>query len=396
MSKKDAFGDDVKEDVSTESFAEMFEKTLTAKALRTGDRFKGEVLRVGKTEIFVATGTPTDGVLPTKDTLDKDGNVTLKVGDQIEVQVLRAREGEILLKLKDRIGSSQDLESLEDAFDMEIPVEGKVTDVVKGGFRVQILGKSAFCPISQMDSVRIEDQQQYVGQKFEFIITQFEEKGRNVVISRRKLLDLQKAEQEGAFLQTAKVGDVLQGTITRLEKFGAFVKLETGPEALIPISEIAWGRINHPSDVVSAGQKVTVKLIKVEELADKLRLAVSLKQGGGEGDPWLQVLQKFPVGTQLEGTVDKKENFGLFVILAPGINGLLPRAKWRDHDDSAKYEAKKKGDKIVVQIDQIMSEEKKISLGVPSEGDDQSWREHKQTGSFGSFADILKGLKPKN
>lgn len=384
----DIFGDSVEENAS--SFADLFENSLRAKSLKSGDRFTGEVLAIGKTEVFIATGTPTDGAIPTRDLLDKQGQMTVKIGDTIAVQVVRIREGEILLKKADSVGSSQDVDSLEDAFDMELPVEGKVLEIVKGGFRVQVMGQKAFCPISQIDLGRVEDQQKYVGLKLDFIITQFENKGRNIVVSRRKLLEMEQAEQEGAFLQTAKVGDVLEGTVGRLERFGAFVRLEAGPEGLVPISELAWGRIGHPQEIVTPGQKVTVKIMKIEEQDNRLRISLSLKQADGASNPWMHVMEKYPVGSQHEGVVDKKETYGLFVHLAPGISGLLPKSKWRDAIDNGQFENKKKGDKIKIQIEQIQFEEKKLTFTIPSDIEDGSWKQHSQTSGLGTFADLFK------
>lgn len=410
--KKDIFGDDV-EKKQDENFAQMFEQSLGGgKKLKTGDIFEGEILSIGKTEAFVSTGTPVDGALPTRDLLDKEGKINVKVGDRLQVQVVRQREGEILLKKANQVGSSQEVDSLEDAFDMELPVEGKITEVVKGGVRVSIQGKQAFCPISQIDLVRVEDATKYIGFKGDFLITQFDERGRNLVVSRRKILELQKAEKEGEFLTSAKLGEIYQGTVTRMEKFGAFVRLEEGPEGLVPISEIAWGRIAHPQEVLSLGQKVSVKLLSLEETPDRLRMSFSVKQAGGESDPWMSVMQNFPVGSIHKGTVEKKENFGVFVNIAPAISGLLPRSKWRDSTDVQKYENLKKGDQVEVAIDQIQFEEKRLTFGLPGSQEDQSWREHMAGGSaashgsaagsgkfsnsgLGGLASLMAGTKPK-
>jgi small subunit ribosomal protein S1 len=394
--KKDIFGDEV-DAKPQDDFATMFEQMqVGGKKLRNGDVFDGEVLSIGKTEVFVSTGTPVDGALPTKDLLDKEGKVTVKVGDRIQVQVVRQREGEILLKKANQISSSQDVDNLEDAFDMELPVEGKITEVVKGGVRVSIQGKTAFCPISQIDLARVEDASQYIGFKGDFLITQFDERGRNIVVSRRKILELQKAEKEGEFIGAAKVGEIYQGTVIRMEKFGAFVRLEEGPEGLVPISEIAWGRIGHPQEVLTMGQKVSVKLLSLEETPDRLRMSFSIKQAGGESDPWLSVVQNFPLGSVHKGTVEKKENFGVFVSIAPGISGLLPRSKWRDSGDVQKYENLKKGDIVEISIAEIKFEEKRLTFGIPGTQEDESWRAHiggdsSSSGGGGKFTNSSLG-----
>jgi small subunit ribosomal protein S1 len=194
------------------------------------------------------------------------------------------------------------------------------------------------------------------------------------VVSRRRLLDQQKVENEGQFQDSAQSGDIFTGTVVRMEKFGAFVRLESGVEGLVHISEIGWSRLQDPSEVLSLGQTVSVKLLKKEEVDGRLKISLSIKQAGGEADPWTLVPQKFPVKSVHKGTVEKKETYGLFVNLAPGVTGLLPKSKWRDSVDHQMYETRKRGDVIDVQIDEILFDQKKISLGVPSEIDDQTWK----------------------
>lgn len=394
MSKKDLFGDDVALSQS-EDFASMFESSQEKqmRKLRPGDSFKGEILSINRDSVFVSTQTPTDGVLPYREILDEEQNPKFKVGELIDVVVVRLRSDEILLRYKGAgSGSSSDVDNLEDAFDMELPLEGKVLEAVKGGFRVQIHSQKAFCPISQIDLKFVTDTASYIGNKYSFIITQFD--ARNIVVSRRKILELEKAEHEGEFLLKHKVGDIMDGTVRRLEKFGAFVELEGGVEGLCHISEMGWSRISDPSEVVRLEQVVSVKIIRAEEENSRLKISLSIKQGGGESDPWLSVTQKFTVGTVVDGTIDKKESFGFFIRIAPGITGLLPKSKLKESPDGQEYENKKKGDVVKVQIDQIMFEDRKISLRVPSEIPDESWRGHQSNQkSFGTMADLFKGFK---
>lgn len=394
MSKKDLFGDDV--DSQESDFQSLFEKSLDRAGGRVsvGQTFKAEILSIGAEEAFVSTGTAQDAVLLRADLLDEEKKLKYKVGDIIEVTVLKAREGEIRVTRKGSKKTAADIDSLQDAFDMELPIEGRVLELVKGGFRVDIQGRRAFCPISQIDSSFVQDGQAYVEKKFEFLITQLDEQGRNIVVSRRKLLDLQKAENEGLWMEKAKVGDVLPGEVTRLEAFGAFVKVSEGVEGLVHVSEIGFIRLKHASEALKVGEKVQVKILKFEELDGRLKISMSIKQAGGVGDPWMQVPVSFPVGSIVDGTVDKKENFGLFVQLAPGINGLLPRSKWKDSTEASQYESKKKGDSIKIRVDQILFEERKISLGLPTEADDESWRQISQSAnSFGALAAAFQKAK---
>lgn len=401
MSKKnknqathDIFGDAVNNH-SEQDFASLFAESEGAafRKLRAGDSIKGEILSISKESVFVSTGTPTDGVLPLLEILDADKNPKFKVGDIIDAMVVRVRADEIMLRYKGAKQGVSEVDSLEDAFDMELPVEGKVLEAVKGGFRVQINSQKAFCPVSQMDTKFVQDLSGYVGNKYQFIITQYE--ARNIVVSRKKLLELERAEHEGQFIEKHKIGDILSGKISRIEKFGAFVELDGGVEALIHISELSWNRTHDPATVVQMGQQVSVKLLKIDEEGSRLKISVSLKQGGGEDDPWLSVIQTYPVGRIVEASVDKKENFGFFVQVGPGINALLPKSNYRDSEEAKNIDAKKKGDKIIVQIQNVNPAERKISVTIPSAMQDESWRTHTAGASMkmGTMADLFKNMK---
>ncbi|MGE3683403.1 MAG: S1 RNA-binding domain-containing protein [Bdellovibrionales bacterium] len=399
MGKKktpDLFGEDHVARPQNEFEALLNSSGVPARTLSPGDRLRGEVLAISGTEAFVSTGTPTDATMllgpsPT--------GIAPKVGDWVDVIVVRARESEIVVRMVDARPGAVETESLEDAFDMEIPVEGTVLEAVKGGFRVKLQGHRAFCPISQID-FHVKDAAEYVGRKYEFIITKFE-RGRDIVVSRRRLLELERAATEGEFLSQSSVGDLFSATVFRLEKYGAFVRLENGIEGLIPISEMAWGRIHHPQDVVQVDQTVQVKLLKAEEEGNRLKVSFSLKQGGSVVDPWTTIATDFPVGTQVEGVVEHKEPFGLFVQLSQGVTGLLPRSAWRDALDGVHYDNKRKGDKLKVRVDRLDLESRKLSLSLPRDEDDESWRSHGSArvgaspATFGTLGDLLKGLQNK-
>ncbi len=395
MSKRDVFGDEVNVKSATD-FASMFEDSAkkVGGQVKNGDGYTAEILSIGKEEAFVTTPVSRDAVILKAELLDENKELKYKVGDRIDVVVVNTKGGEIRVVKKGSRKASSDMDSLEDAFDMEMPVEGRVTEVCNGGFRVNIMGKTAFCPVSQMD-YKITDHQSYVEKKFDFIITKYEPKGRNIVVSRRQLLDLNKAEKEGSFLENTKPGDIMPGKITRLEKFGAFVDIGDGVEGLVHISEIGWSRLQDPSEAVSVGQSVSVMVLKVDDVDGRLKISLSIKQAGGEGDPWMKVPQNFPVGTIVKGTVEKKELFGLFINIAPGVTGLLPKSKYRDSIDFQALEMKKKGEIISVQIDEILFEQKRISLGLPTEAEDLSWKTHNAKSGFsnsglGNLADMLK------
>ena len=397
MSKKktvDIFGDaEAVKRPPTEFESLLNSASQRVRTLSPGERFIGEILAVTGSEAFISTGTATDAVMPFGANAEKP-----IVGDHIEVVVVRAREGEIIVKEVGGLGSTATADSLEDAFEMELPVEGTVTESIKGGFRVKIQGVSGFCPISQIDW-RCENPADHVGRKYEFIITKWE-KGRDLVVSRRKILEQERAASEGQFMVKHQVGDIFSGVVFRIEKYGAFVRLPEGIEGLIPISEMSFSRINHPQEVVNLDQPVKVKLINMREEGDRLMLSFSLKEGGDVVDPWATIESTMPVGTVVNGTVEHKESFGLFVRLTAGVTGLLPRSAWRDAVEGKDYENKRKGDVVNVRVARIDLDARKISLSLPGQEEDDSWRGHGSVNtpaakSLGTLADLFKGIKVK-
>ena len=388
---KKIFDDEVTDAGS--DFGKLFEQheKMVNKKVRVGDVFKGEILTIGKDDSFVSTGTTQDAIIYSSLLKDESGNLKHKVGDLIEVVVASIKGGEIRATIKGAKGASSDVDSLEDAFDMELPVEGKVIESIKGGFKVQINNKSAFCPISQIDLKSGIDASEYIGRKFEFLITQYENNGRNLVVSRRKVLDQERSAAEGVILESKKIGEIVDGTVSRLDKFGAFVNIGNGVEGLVHISEIGWSRLKDPSEVLSVGQKVSVKILKIEDSGSRLKISLSIKQADGAGNPWLQIFQNYPKGSVHQGKVEKKEQYGLFINIGPGVTGLLPRSKWKESLEASSYENKKKDDLISVQIENIDLEQKRISLVIPGEQDDLSWKDHaSKAASFGTLADLFK------
>jgi small subunit ribosomal protein S1 len=360
--------DEQKQKKSSE-FAKLLEDSFrnTKKRLSVGDKVQGEVLSIGKDDVYVSTGTMYDGLVPRKELLDPDGKLTCKVGDSLDLYVTQARGSEIYLSPKP---TSMNLaEDIEDAFDKMLPIEGRVAEVCKGGFRVSILGKMAFCPISQIDSKRVEVPEEYIGKKFEFMITQFGERGKNIVVSRRKFLDEQKGLSESAFLEERKSGDLLKGRITRLETFGAFVEIQPGVEGLIHISELSWSRVSHPQDVVSVGQEVDVKLLKTEEKEGRMKISLSLKQAGSE--PWKNLPIQIKAGHVVEGKVTRCMKFGAFVEISPGIEGLVPLSEMSYTKRVIRSdELMREGERVSVMIKDIQAIEHRILLSLRDAGGD--------------------------
>ncbi|MEY4616414.1 MAG: hypothetical protein RJB66_1374 [Pseudomonadota bacterium] len=366
---KDLFGDDNSQS-SQDEFAALLaaSEQTTSKKLKAGDKITGEILSIGKEESFVATGTTIDGLVLTSELKDADGTMKYKVGDKIDLFVTQIKGGEIRLSKK---ASGGDADSLEDAFDCMIPVEGRITEVCNGGVRVNIMGKTAFCPISQIDSKHVTNAADYVDKKFEFLITQFENRGRNIVVSRRKVLDQQKGESAAAFAEDHKVGDIVKGLVTRIEKFGAFVEVAPGLEGLVHISELAWSRISDPNEVIKLGDSLEVKILKIEDLDGQLKISLSYKQAS-EG-PWTGGMKDIKVGDVVTGRVTQCLKFGAFVQVLPGIEGLVPLSEMSYTKRVMRSdELFKQGDQIRVMIKDINLDDRKILLSV-RDADGDPW-----------------------
>jgi len=360
---RDLFDDD-DDSKKSNDFAKMFEESLTGvgKKLSVGDRIKGEILTIGKEEVFVSTGTVDDGMVLKQDLLDGEGQFSRKVGEVVDLFVTQIKGGQIFLSTKPTAKNLA--EDLEDAFDMMLPVEGRVTETCNGGFRVSVMGKTAFCPISQIDLRRVDDAAAYIGKKFEFVITQFSERGRNIVVSRRKLLEEQQELSQSAFSEEHRPGDIMQGVVTRLEKFGAFVEVAPGLDGLVHISELAYSRVNDPSEVVKAGQQVQVKILRIEQGANG-RMNVSLSIKAALPEPFENLPSEIAPGKAVEGRVTRCMKFGAFVEIAPGIEGLVPLSEMSYTKRVVRSdELIKEGEKVVVMIKEINPEERRVLLSL--------------------------------
>jgi len=317
-----------------DDFAALLAASETAQVRRqivAGDTVRGRVIAVGQTTAFVAIGGKDEAVIDLAEFRDPtSGEVALAVGDQIQATVIDDGRGSGSVVLKRTLGRGGHLPAeLEQAFAHRIPVEGVVIAETKGGFEVQLGAVRAFCPGSQIDRRRGErvPAAQYVGQRLLFRVTKVESGARNVVVSRRELLEEEAAAQAATTWETLQVGAVLQGTVTNLREFGAFVDVG-GVEGLIHISELGYGRVQHPSELLSVGQTVTVQVVKVEPPANeggRGQIGLSLKALAT--DPWTTVRERFPVGSTVRGTVRRLEGFGAFVEIAPGLDGLVHVSK---------------------------------------------------------------------
>ena len=301
----------------------MFEATTTTlERYDVGERVRAPIVSIGAHAVFVDLGGKSEGVLDLAQVMDKDGNLKVKIGDTVEAYVVSVRGGiKLALTISAGAGSDGNDELINDAHTQAIPVEGKVTGTNKGGFDVQIFGRSAFCPISQID-FEVGEPADWIGQSHRFLITRADDGGRNLVVSRTQLL---KQEKEAAAIQTLTtlaVGDEREGLVTRLMPFGAFVDLG-GVEGLVHVSEMGFSRVADPSEVVSTGQKVRVKVMRLEELGDPKNRRIALSMRALQDDPMLAAMSQYSVGGTFNGVVTRMERFGAFVELGTGIEGLV-------------------------------------------------------------------------
>ncbi len=468
------------------SFAELFESydSNIKKELNQGDMVEGEIISIGQMQVYVDTGTKSDGVVEKMELLDENGEFPYKVGDSLKLYVVSISESEIILSRA--LSGAGKATMLKDAASSRTPVEGKVSEVIKGGFSVDIMGKRAFCPVSQMDVKYVENQEEYVGETFNFLISRFEEGGRNIVVSRRDLLNEEIKEKQKEFFAKVSEGDTVQGTVSKLMSFGAFIELAPGVEGMVHISELSWSRVEKAEEVVQVGDSVTVNILKIEpgkdegskkiglsmrqtsanpwdsvetrfntgdqmpgkvvrlakfgafvEIApgvdglvhisemshtkrvlrpddevqvgetvqvviksidmDSKRISLSIKDA--YGDPWTGASSKYAVGSVVEGQTEKKEKFGIFINLEPGVTGLMPSSNISNAANASDYEKLKPGDMVKIMIQNVDEENRRITLGSPEQKDGDNWKQFAGTqskSSFGSMGSLLEeALKKK-
>jgi small subunit ribosomal protein S1 len=352
-----------------EDFAKLFAESETAspaqRRIGEGDVVRGRVVGIGHETAFVAIGAKAEAILDLAEFRDPEtGDVRLAVGDQVEATVTDdgRRSGSIVLKRTLGRGGHVPGE-LEQAMAHNLAVEGVVTGQNKGGFDVQVAGVRAFCPASQMD-LRRGEPEQYVGQRLRFRVSRIEGGGRNVVVSRRSLLEEEAATSAAGVWERLSVGDVVTGKVSSLRDFGAFVDIG-GVEGLIHVSELGHTRVAHPSEVLSVGQTVEAKVARLEKPEPGGRGRISLSIKALAPDPWAAVLERFPVGTSVRGTVRRVEQFGAFVEVAPGLDGLVHVSKLAlDRRVSHPRQVVSIGDEVDVTVVGVEPEKRRLSLSM--------------------------------
>ena len=299
----------------TEDFAAMFEASIQAKRFEKGQTIEGTIVAIRHEVAFVNVGGKGEATIETEELKDADGDLEVAVGDRIQAVVVSTVGGLILSRKLARGAATA--RQLEDAFQSGLPVEGKVEKAVKGGYEVRIARQRAFCPFSQIDTART-DPSTHEGQVYEFRIIEYKEGGRNLVVSRRALLEERQRVSAVEVRQSIVAGAVMTGRVTSVREFGAFVDLGAGVQGLLHVSEMGWSRVSDTSQVVAPGEEITVKVLRVDD--DKQKISLGLKQL--TADPWTRVHSTYEVGQVCIGRVTRIAEFGAFVELEPGIEAL--------------------------------------------------------------------------
>jgi small subunit ribosomal protein S1 len=344
------------------SFAELFEASQekTGRKFSLGDKVSGKVLKISKDTIFVDLGGKSEGIAGITEFLDKDGNLKLQEGDWVELRVASTRDGIHLTKGM-KVQGADALDLLRDAKENFIPVEGRVSKVIKGGFEVDLSGIRAFCPLGQIDLQFCEKPEEHVGGRYPFRIMEIKEKGKNIIVSRRALLEEEREKKSKETLASLRPDLECVGKVTRLMDFGAFVDIG-GIEGMVHISEISHVRISHPSEILKPGQQLKVKVLKIEpDKEGHPKISLSIK--ALEPDPWDKGLG-FGEGEIIHGKVSRLTDFGAFVEVSPGVDGLV-------HISEISYERLPHpskflhvGDDVDVMVMGIDLETRRISLSI--------------------------------
>lgn len=307
------------ETAGEESFAEMLEKSIgVVGRLEQGQKVKSRIIGVSGDLVYIDLGGKSDGVIAASEFMDENGSLRVREGDEVEAFFVSVQDGMRKMTTLIRGTSSVQLNTIRDAYASGGPVDGEVKREVKGGFEISAGGVKCFCPFSQIDLRGGREGGVYLGQTFPFKVLEYKSEGRNIVVSRRALLEEERQAKIEKLKETLEAGKEIDTIVSSIQKFGAFVDLG-GIDGLIPTSEISWDRIDRPGDVLTAGQEVRAKIISLDW--DRNRLTLSIK--AMKPDPWLAVADKYAAGGKVAGTIVRLVPFGVFVNLEPGIDGLI-------------------------------------------------------------------------
>ena len=347
---------------STDDFAALFEASLKAKRIERGQTIEGTIVAIGPEVAFVDVGGKGEATIDVAELKDADGDIEVSVGDRLQAVVVSTAGG-LTLSRKLARGAAT-VRQLEDAFHSGLPVEGRVEKAVKGGYEVRIAGQRAFCPFSQIDILRT-DPSMHEGKVYTFRISEYKEGGRNLVVSRRALLEEEQRAAAAEVKESIVAGAVLKGRVASVREFGAFVDLGGGVQGLLHISEMGWSRVSDPSQILKPGEEIAVKVLQVDDAKQKISLG--LKQL--TDDPWSKVQATYEVGQVVTGTVTRVTDFGAFVEVEPGVEALAHASTFAPSGRRDGWKADlRPGTTAAFEILSIEPEKKRIGVAIVPEG----------------------------
>jgi small subunit ribosomal protein S1 len=386
----------------TKTFAEMFEESYaTPKRFSVGEKVEATIVKISPEWIFIDLGAKSEGYMDKKEFLDDAGNLTVKEGDTVTAYFLSSRHSERLFTTKLLARKSVD-EFLVNAYSNAIPLEAIVEKEIKGGFSIKISASAnGFCPYSQMDTRKIDNAADYVGKKFDFIVIEYGENGRKIILSRRPLLEKIEEEKKSALKNSLQKGMTVQGVVTSVRDFGAFVDIG-GVQALLPVSEMTWGRVEDTRALYKPGDTIEAVIINLDWEND--RVTLSFKDT--LPDPWNEVVRNYIEGSTHKGKVSRLTDFGAFITLEAGVDGLLHISKLgKGKKIKHAQDVLSKDREIDVRIEKIDRDNKRISLdlaanseekkGSSEESDDYQSYMPKAPKTMGTFGDLLSKAKKK-
>ena len=369
---------------NTESFAQLFEESLAKQEMRQGEVITAEVVRVDYNFVVVNAGLKSEAYVPIEEFKDDRGEVTVKPGDFVSVAIESVENGygDTILS-RDKAKRLAAWAHLESALESGELVTGTITGKVKGGLTVMTNGIRAFLPGSLVDTRPVKDTTPYEGKTLEFKVIKLDRKRNNVVVSRRAVVEASMGEERAKLLSTLQEGMVVKGIVKNITDYGAFVDLG-GIDGLLHITDLAWRRVRHPSEVVQVGQEIEAKVLKFDK--EKCRVSLGLKQLGE--DPWIGIARRYPQGTRLFGKVTNITDYGSFVEIESGIEGLVHVSEmdWTNKNVDPK-KIVQLGDEVEVMVLDIDEDRRRISLGM-KQCKPNPWEEFSQSHKKG---DHVKG-----
>ncbi|HEY0720576.1 MAG TPA: 30S ribosomal protein S1 [Gammaproteobacteria bacterium] len=345
----------------SESFAELFEQSLTVNNMRPGTILTGKVLAVGPEVVVVNAGLKSEGVIPLEQFMNEKGEIEVKIGDEVDVALEAVEDGFGATRLsREKAKRAESWIRLEKAHEANETVVGRIIDKVKGGFTVELQDIRAFLPGSLVDVRPVRDTAYLEGKELEFKVIKLDRKRNNVVVSRRAVVESESSEEREALLENLQEGQMVKGVVKNLTDYGAFVDLG-GIDGLLHITDMAWKRVKHPSEIVNVGDEVEVKVLKFDR--ERNRVSLGLKQLGE--DPWEDITRRYPEGTRLFGKVTNLTDYGCFVEIEEGVEGLVHVSEM-DWTNKNIHPSKvvQLGDEVQVVVLDIDAERRRISLGM--------------------------------